>query len=84
MKDKNGLYYHPFPGNKQIRMYVRAGSKDIEFRLWNHEDPMLWTEHGWVPWLAIQKATVMYEGGKFNPQKAYDLDVAKALLKENQ
>jgi hypothetical protein len=37
-----------------------------------------------VPWSAIQKATAMYSGGKFDPKIAYDLNVAKALLKEDQ
>jgi hypothetical protein len=84
VKDQNGLYYYPFPGNKQIRMYVRSGKGDVEFRLWNQKDPMLWSEHGWVPWGAIQKATSMYQGGNFDPKRTYDLNVAKALLKENK
>jgi hypothetical protein len=65
-------------------MYVRAGSGDIEFRLWNQQDPMLWTEHGWVPWKAIQAASAMYKGGQFNPKTAYDINVAKALMAENE
>ncbi len=83
MKDKYGLYYHPFPGNRRIRMYVRGGNGEIEFRLWNQDDPMLWTEHGWVPWSAIKKATDMYQGGGFDPKQAYDHNVAEALLKED-
>ena len=82
MKDENGLYYHPFPQNKKVRMYVRQGRADIEFRLWNQADPMLWSEHGWVPYGAISKAVAMYRGRQFNPQRAYDLRVAKALLAE--
>ena len=84
VKDQNGLYYYPFPGNRQVRMYVRSGSDGIEFRLWNQQDPMLWTEHGWVPWKAVQEASSMYRGGKFNPQVAYDIKIARALLAEDR
>lgn len=86
MKDEKGLYYHPFPQNKRVRMYVRAadGEEEIEFRLWNQDDPMLWTEHGWVPWGAIEKATDMYTGKGFDPKAAYDIGLARALIKENR
>lgn len=80
MKDKQGVYYYPFPSNKRVRMYVRQGEGDIDFRLWNQDDPKLWEEHGWVPYQAIVQAQAMYEGGAFDPQKAYDLNAAKALL----
>jgi hypothetical protein len=83
VKDQNGLYYHPFPANKRVRMYVRSEAGEIEFRLWNQDDPMLWSAHGWVPWKAIQKAAELYQGGKFDPKTAYDFNVAQALLKEN-
>ena len=46
MKDNNGLYYYPFPQNKKVRMYVRSGDDEIEFRMWNQDDPGLWMEHG--------------------------------------
>lgn len=80
MKDKQGIYYYPFPSNKRVRMYVRQGEGDIDFRLWNQDDPKLWEEHGWVPYKAIVQAQAMYQGGPFDPQKAYDLNAAKALL----
>lgn len=81
MKDKRGLYYHPFPQNKGVRMYVREDEGDIWFRLWNIEDPKMWEEHGWVPYGAIKQATAMFEGKHFDPRDAYDLEVAKTLLK---
>jgi hypothetical protein len=82
MKDENGLYYHPNPQNKRVRMYVRQGEDDIEFRLWNQDDPMLWSEHGWVPHAAIVQAQALYEGRAFDPGQAYDRRLAEALLAE--
>jgi hypothetical protein len=83
MKDENGLYYHPFPQNKRVRMYVRRSDADVEFRLWNQDDPMLWSEHGWVPHTAIVQAEAIYSGGKFEPGQAYDRNVAEALLADD-
>lgn len=82
MKDKQGIYYYPFPSNKRVRMYVRQGDDDIDFRLWNQDDPELWESHGWVPYQAILQAQAMYQGGPFDPKKAYDLNLAKAVLAE--
>ncbi len=82
MIDERGAYYYPFPQNKQVRMYVRSGKEDIEFRLWNQDDPKMWDQHGWVPYTAIIKAKAMYKGGSFDPNQAYDKEAAKALLKE--
>ncbi|MFZ1986218.1 MAG: hypothetical protein WAU91_17530 [Desulfatitalea sp.] len=82
MKDDRGLYYFPFPGNKHVRMYVRQGPEEIQFRMWNQDDPQMWESHGWVPHLAIVQALAFYKGGPFDPKKAYDLNLAKALLKE--
>ena len=82
MKDKRGLYYYPFPQNKRVRMYVRQESDNIEFRLWNQDDPKLWQEHGWVPYDAIVQAEKIYNGGIFNPNQAYDIKIAQALIKE--
>ena len=83
MKDKRGKYYHPFPQNKKVRMYVQQEEGDIFFRLWNVDDPKLWDDHGWIPYEAIRHATAMYEQkNDFNPNQAYDLEIAKALLKE--
>jgi hypothetical protein len=84
MKDERGLYYYPFPENKQVRMYVRQGSDNVWFRLWNAQDPKLWEEHGWIPYDAIKQAEAIYESHNFDPGRAYDLDVAKALLKEEK
>lgn len=80
MKDKRGLYYYPFPVNKQIRTYVRESEGSILFRLWSKEDPGLWMEHGWVPHEAIKQAAGMFKGGSFDPDQAYDIRVAKVLL----
>jgi len=82
MKDKQGFYYYPFPQNRKIRMYVRRAGSDICFRLWNHDDPKLWEEHGWVPYGAIKQAARIYAGGSFDPDKAYDFEVAQNLINE--
>lgn len=82
MKDDRGLYYHPQLQNKRIRMYVRRLGSEIEFRLWNQDEPELWEEHGWVPHEAIQQAAKMYQGKDFDPTKVYDINLAQALLNE--
>jgi hypothetical protein len=84
VKDQNGFYYYPFPQNKRVRVYVRPMGDEIEFRMWNQDDPGLWMEHGWVPYSAIIQAKSMYKGGPFDPNRAYDISVAKALLKDSQ
>jgi len=84
MKDEKGLYYYPFPGNKSVRMYVRAKDWAVLFRLWNADDTKLWDEHGWVPYPAIKQAEAMYDGDGFDPGKAYDLQAATALIDENK
>ncbi|MBW2107331.1 MAG: hypothetical protein JRI36_01520 [Deltaproteobacteria bacterium] len=81
MKDERGLYYHPFPQNKRVRMYVRKDEGTIWFRLWSTDDEKLWEEHGWVPYEAVEQATAMYEGKNFDPGRAYDIEVARMLLK---
>ena len=83
MKDKRGLYYYPFPQNKKVRMYVRKAGEEICFRLWNSDDLKLWEEHGWVPHGAIKQAAGIYEGGRFDPDKAYDIEIAQNLINEN-
>lgn len=83
MKDEKGLYYFPFPQNKRVRMYVREVEGTICFRLWNADDPELWVEHDWVPYGAIKQAATMSKGNKFDPNQAYDIEVAKMLLKES-
>ncbi len=83
MQDQRGLYYYPFPKNKRVRMYVRPGADEPEFRMWNQEDPKMWEQHGWVPYSAIEQAMAMYAGGAFDPKVAYDLESANALIREN-
>ncbi len=83
MKDDRGKYYYPFPQNKKVRMYVREEAGNVCFRLWNADDPQLWEDHGWIPYEAIKQAQAMYEQkNDFNPNQAYDLEIARALLKE--
>jgi len=82
MKDDRGLYYHPQPQNKRVRMYVRKFGSEIQCRLWNQDTPELWEEHGWVPYEAIQQASKMYGGKAFNPGHVYDINVAEGLLEE--
>jgi hypothetical protein len=85
MKDEKGLYYYPFPQNKRVRMYVRELEGTIWFRLWNADDPELWVEHGWVPYGAIKQAAAMSKpkSHAFNPNQAYDMEVAKMLLEQH-
>jgi hypothetical protein len=82
MKDKRGHYYYPNPANKRVRAYVRRDGDSIAFRLWNQDDLGLWEQHGWVTWEAIQAAAKLFKGRNFNPSQAYDLELAKALLRE--
>ncbi len=84
MKDERGLYYYPFPHNTGVRMYVRETGEGICFRLWNSDDLNLWEEHGWVSYEAIRQASAMYKdrGGDFNPNEAYDIEVARELLRK--
>ena len=84
MKDNIGHYYYPDPGNKKVRVYVQKQDGDICFRLWNQDDPKLFEEHGWVPYAAILAAAKIYDAKKFDPKKTYDIDLAKALLKEKK
>jgi len=80
MQDERGAYYYPFPRNKRVRMYVQQGVQEIEFRLWNQDDPQMWAEHEWVPYGAVEKARAIYRGGAFDPHRAYDLVLAKEAL----
>ena len=82
MRDEKGLYYYPYPGNKQTRMYVKESRGRIWFRMWNGEIPELWDEHGWVPYEAVLQAAEMHrkKAGGFDPKKAYDIAAAKDLL----
>jgi hypothetical protein len=82
MRDERGLYYYPYPANKQTRMYVKKSRGVIWFRLWNSKMPELWDEHDWVPYDAILKASEMRKKGNssFDPSKAYDINIAEDLL----
>ncbi len=82
MKDEQGLYYYPFPGNHKVRMYVRAVGHEVCFRIWNADDPAMWEQHGWVPYGAVRQAADMYRPDAFDPRRAYDINVARALLEE--
>jgi len=62
-------------------MYVREDEGTIWFRLWNADDPDMWEDHGWVPYGAIKQATAMSKTKNFDPGRAYDIEVAKMLLK---
>jgi hypothetical protein len=83
MKDERGLYYYPAPNNLRMRMYVKEAEGVIWFRMWNAEDPQLWEQHDWVPYGAILKAADMYTGKSFDPRRAYDIELARALIDEN-
>jgi hypothetical protein len=80
MEDPRGRYYYPFPQNKHVRMYVRKAGSELEFRLWNQDDPQMWESHGWVPYSAIEQAQAMYQGGSFDPRIAYDPVLARESL----
>ena len=84
MHDKRGFYYYPFTQNKNVRMYVRAKDGSVWFRLWNADDSKLWDEHGWVPYEAVKQARAIYDGDAFDPDQAYDLPIAQALIDENE
>ncbi len=85
MKNEKGYYYYPYPENKQTRMYVKKSQGIIWFRLWNQQIPELWDEHGWVSYDAIVEASKIYQKNKtnFDPNRAYDINVAKEVLGEN-
>jgi len=83
VKDQNGgIYYFPFPDNKRLRMYVRKWKGGIEFRMWSPDDDQLWEEHGWVPHEAVLEAAKMYSGKAFDPEKVYDIRIARAVLRD--
>ena len=84
MKDEAGLYYHPDPSDSKTRVYVRQGASGIEFRLWRADHPEVWDRHEWLLYDVLQAAVSMYKerGNKAAPLTFYDLNVARALLKE--
>jgi hypothetical protein len=51
----------------------------------NEDDPSIWTDHGWVPYGAIQQAQVLYEKRSgFDPNRAYDIQIAKVLVRDDE
>lgn len=84
MKDERGFYYTPSLQHPEVRMYVRDNEGEIEFRMYNRAEPIVWEKHQWVPFAAIKAAAEMYkerETGR-NPLALYDLDIAKKLLSD--
>ena len=69
---------------------LQPASRDVTgpevcFRMWNADDPEMWEKHGWVPYGAVQEASGMFKRrDKFDPQRAYDLDLALTLLRESK
>jgi hypothetical protein len=64
-------------------MYVREKSGEVEFRMRNEDDPSIWNDHGWVPYSAIEQARVLYgQRGQFDPKRAYDVQIAKVLIRD--
>jgi len=84
MKDKLGLYYYPFPDNRRVRMYVHEIQDKICFKFWNADAPEIWDKQRWVAYDEIVKATAAYKDKKRNPIEAYDVEVAKNLIKEDK
>lgn len=83
MKDERGHYYTPSLQHPEVRMYVRDNEGQIEFRLFNPSEPIIWEKHQWVPYEAIEKAAAMYrdKGTDRNPLALYDLEIATRLLR---
>lgn len=82
MKDERGHYYTPSLQHPEVRMYVRENNDEIEFRLYNPKEPIIWEKHGWMPFGIIEAAAAQYKGqneGR-NPMALYDVDIAKKLL----
>ncbi|EGJ50301.1 hypothetical protein V6C53_08485 [Desulfocurvibacter africanus] len=92
MQDDKGLFYYPFPQNKHVRMYVKEEEGTLWFRMWNANDAKLWEDHGWVPYGAVKRAKELFkkkgpsQGGPqaFDPDKAYDPEVARLIIKEGK
>ena len=87
MKDERGLYYHPHPGERGVRVYVRRGvDGEVEFRLWREDAPQVWERHTWLSMAVVRSAARLYrqehEAGD-DPLALYDLAVARALLRED-
>lgn len=86
MKDDNGLYYHPDPSDPKTRVYVRQAKSGVEFRLWRTDFPEVWERHEWLAYDVIVAAAGMYKerGNGIDPLTFYDLNVARALIKDEE
>jgi hypothetical protein len=84
--DASGFYYYPNPEDVQSRVYVRQGLGDIEFRLWHSAYPEVWERHGWVAYSTIEQLAALYKerGSGSDPLALYDINVARALVKEQR
>lgn len=84
MKDERGHYYTPSLQHPEVRMYVRENEGEVEFRLYNPNEPVIWEKHQWLPFNIIENAAEQYRsrGTDRNPMALYDLDIAKKLLQE--
>lgn len=86
MKDGLGVYYHPVPHDPRSRMYVRRGPDgEVEFRLWREDSPETWERHPWLNMAVLRQAARLYQeerAGGADPERLYDLAVARALLRE--
>ena len=88
MKDERGIYYYPVLQNKKRRMYVRRAGRNIEFRMWDSNDPSVWEDHHWLSIEVIKKAAEIYTShpsytGK-SPLHLYDMEIAKQLIKDEE
>ena len=86
MQDERGLFYYPDPTNHSSRVYVRrADNGEIEFRLWQEGIPEVWERHPWLPHDVLKDAAALYQKERnkdARQMRLYDLNVAKALLKD--
>lgn len=88
MKDKRGIYYYPVLQNKKRRMYVRRADSNIEFRMWDSEEPDVWEDHDWLDMATIKKAAEIYSShpgykGR-SPLHLYDVEIARRLIKDEE
>jgi hypothetical protein len=65
-------------------MYVSEIHDKICFKFWNADAPEIWDKQSWVPYEDILKATAAYKDKKHNPIEAYDIEVAKNLIREDK
>lgn len=82
MQDQRGIYYYPDPEDKKTRMYVSQEGPTVLFRMWHSEHAEIWDRHGWIPLDVVKRA--LTQGSDLSHLKLYDLDVARALLRETK